>query len=136
MSVNLLVAALTCTVLLPAAEPSLNCRYSLSPVAAQHTAEGGLFRLRVTASHPQCPWTFTPASWVHVSASAVSPGSGTHGSGTHGAATHGSRDLTYELLPNFFEQPRVAKLRLETKSPDGSPVSVATLVVRQQGRGQ
>lgn len=126
MSVNLLVAALTCTVLLPAAEPSLNCRYSLSPVAAQHTAEGGLFRLRVTASHPQCPWTFTPASWVHVSASAVS----------HGAVTHGSRDLTYELLPNFFEQPRVAKLRLETKSPDGSPVSVATLVVRQQGRGQ
>ena len=106
---------------LPGAEPVLNCRYSLSPISAQHTAEGGLYRLRVTASHPQCPWTFTPASWVHVSAT---------------SAARGSMDLTYELLPNFFEQPRVAKLRLERKRTDGSPVPLATMIVRQQGRGQ
>ena len=124
----LLVAATSLAFCLSGAEPALNCRYSLSPISAQHTAEGGLFRLRVTASHPQCAWSFTPAAWVHVST--ASP------AGSSGMPAQGSRDLTYELLPNFFEQPRVAKLRLQTASADGSSVSVATLVVRQQGRGQ
>ena len=127
MIAYLLVAATSLTLCLSGAEPSLNCRYSLSPISAQHTAEGGLYRLRVTASHPQCAWTFSPASWVHVSTA----------SATHGPQpARGSMDLTYELLPNFFEQPRVAKLRLESPRGDGSPVPVATLVVRQQGRGQ
>ncbi|MBY0503262.1 MAG: hypothetical protein K2X03_05110 [Bryobacteraceae bacterium] len=123
-----LAAAVLFTISLAGAEPSLNCRYSFSPIAAQHTAEGGLYRLRVTASHPQCPWTVTPAAWVHVTAAPASQ--------KNGHMAHGSMDLTYELLPNFFEQPRVAKLRLETAGRDGSLIPVATVVVRQQGRGQ
>lgn len=121
MFVVRLVTAFTLILSASAAERSLNCRYALSPISAQHTAEGGIYRLRVTASHPDCSWTFTPAAWVHVST--ASP-------------KRGSMELTYELLPNFFEQPRVAKLRLETSNADGTAIPVATMVVRQQGRGQ
>lgn len=131
MNAFVLAMAATFAISFAGAEPPLNCRYSLSPISAQHSAEGGFFRLRVTASHPQCEWAFTPASWVHVSAT-PSP----NGSLAPVTRSHGSMDLTYELLPNFFEQPRVAKLHLETARRDGNVVPVATLVVRQQGRGQ
>ena len=127
MYVSVLAIAASFTLTLAGAEPPLNCRYSLSPISAQHSAEGGFFRLRVTASHPQCQWNFSPAAWVHVSA--ASPVGNPQ-------VSRGSMELTYELMPNFFEQPRVAKLHLESARPDGNSVPVATLVVRQQGRGQ
>ena len=126
MNLSLLAVAVSLTLTLAGAEPPLNCRYSLSSVSAQHSAEGGVYFLRVTASHPQCPWAFAPAPWVHVTAKDRSTGNQGH---------QGSMDLMYELQPNFFEQPRVAKLRLES-TRDGTAVPVATLIVRQQGRGQ
>ncbi len=121
MNVYLLTAAVSITLHLAGAEPPLNCRYSLSSISAQHSAEGGVYHVRLTTSHPDCPWMFAPAAWVHVTAK---------------APAQGSRDLMYELQPNFFEQPRVAKLRLERTRPDGNPLPLATLTVRQQGRGQ
>lgn len=121
MFLYLLVAAVSLVVPVAGAEPPLNCRYSLSPISAQHTAEGGVYHLRLTASHPQCQWAIKPAAWVHVNAK---------------SPARGSMDLMYELQPNFFEQPRVAKLRLEAARPDGQTLPVATLTVRQQGRGQ
>ncbi len=123
MNLSLLAIAVSLTLHLAGAEPPLNCRYSLSSVSAQHSAEGGVYFLRVTASHPQCPWAFAPAPWVHVTAKERSQ------------SHQGSMDLMYELQPNFFEQPRVAKLRLES-TRDGTVLPVATLTVRQQGRGQ
>ncbi len=126
MKIYLLAVATSLTLTLAGAEPPLNCRYSLSSVSAQHSAEGGVYFLRVTASHPQCPWAFAPAPWVHVTAKERATGNQGH---------QGSMDLMYELQPNFFEQPRVAKLRLET-TRDGNALPVATLIVRQQGRGQ
>ena len=126
MNLSLLAIAVSLTLYLAGAEPPLNCRYSLSSVSAQHSAEGGVYFLRVTASHPQCPWAFAPAPWVHVTAKERSTGNQGH---------QGSMDLMYELQPNFFEQPRVAKLRLES-TRDGTVFPVATLTVRQQGRGQ
>ena len=127
MNLSLLAVAVSLTLNLAGAEPPLNCRYSLSSVSAQHSAEGGVYFLRVTASHPQCPWAFAPAPWVHVTAKERPTGNQGH---------QGSMDLMYELQPNFFEQPRVAKLRLEGRRGDGSAPTVATLTVRQQGRGQ
>ncbi len=121
MFVYLLVTAVSLTLTLPGAEPPLNCRYSLSPISAQHVADGGVYRLRITTSHPQCQWAFQPVSWVHVNSK---------------SPARGSMELMYELQPNFFEQPRVAKLRLESSRPDGRRLPVATLTVRQQGRGQ
>ena len=131
MNLSLLAVAVSLTLNLAGAEPPLNCRYSLSSVSAQHSAEGGVYFLRVTASHPQCPWAFAPAPWVHVTAKERSTGNQSH----QGSGHQGSMDLMYELQPNFFEQPRVAKLRLES-TRDGTAVPVATLIVRQQGRGQ
>lgn len=121
MLTKLLVAIASLTFTLAGAEPPLNCRYSLSPITAQHAADGGIYRLRLTASHPQCQWTFSPAPWVHVNAK---------------PHARGSMDLMYELQPNFFEQPRVAKLRLATLRADGQQLPAVTLTVRQQGRGQ
>jgi hypothetical protein len=121
MNVYLLVAAVSLTIPLAGSEPPLNCRYSLSPIAAQHTAEGGVYRLRLTASHPECQWAFAGAAWVHVNAK---------------SPARGSMDLIYELQPNFFEQPRVAKVRLENLRADGGSQPAAVLTVRQQGRGQ
>ena len=126
MNLSLLAVAVSLTLTLAGAEPPLNCRYSISSISAQHSAEGGVYSLRVTASHPQCPWAFAPAPWVHVTAKERPTGNQGH---------QGSMDLMYELQPNFFEQPRVAKLRLES-TRDGTAVPVATLIVRQQGRGQ
>ena len=126
MNLSLLAIAVSLTLNLAGAEPPLNCRYSLSSVSAQHSAEGGVYFLRVTASHPQCPWAFAPAPWVHVTSKERSTGNQGH---------QGSMDLMYELQPNFFEQPRVAKLRLQS-TRDGTILPVATLTVRQQGRGQ
>ena len=126
MNLTLLAIAVSLILNVAGAEPPLNCRYSLSSVSAQHSAEGGVYFLRVTASHPQCPWAFAPAPWVHVTAKERSTGNQGH---------QGSMDLMYELQPNFFEQPRVAKLRLES-TRDGTVLPVATLTVRQQGRGQ
>ena len=102
------------------AEPPLNCRYTLSPVTAQHAAEGGMYHVRLTASHPDCTWAFAAAPWVHVNAK---------------SPARGSRELMYELQPNFFEQPRVAKVRLEGGRA-GTLQPAAILTVRQQGRGQ
>ena len=126
MNAYLLAAAVSLTFTLAGAEPPLHCRYSISSISAQHSAEGGVYFLRVTASHPQCPWAFAPAPWVHVNAKERSTGNQGH---------QGSMDLMYELQPNFFEQPRVAKVRLES-TRDGAAHPVATLIVRQQGRGQ
>lgn len=128
LNLYFLAVAASLTLKLAGAEPPLNCRYSLSSVSAQHSAEGGVYFLRVTASHPQCPWAFAPAPWVHVTAKERS-------TGNQGSGHQGSMDLMYELQPNFFEQPRVAKLRLESRR-DGTALPVATLTVRQQGRGQ
>ena len=120
MLLKVLVASLL-TIPLAAAEPPANCRYSLSPISAQHTAEGGVYHVRLTASHPQCAWSFASTSWVHVTAK---------------SPTRGSMDLMYELQPNFFERPRVAKVRLEGLRADGNSRPAAILTVRQQGRGQ
>ncbi len=121
MKLILLVAITSLNSLVFGGDAPSHCRYSLSPISAQHTAEGGVYHLRLTASHPQCQWTFTPASWVHVNAK---------------SPARGSMDLMYELQPNFFEQPRSTQLRLQTVRADGNPQPVATLTVRQLGRGQ
>jgi len=121
MTSYLLVASILLTIPLAAAEPQANCRYTLSPISAQHTAEGGVYRVRLTASHPECQWAFASSPWVHVTAK---------------SPARGSMDLLYELQPNFFEAPRVAKVRLESLRADGGSQPAAVLTVRQQGRGQ
>ena len=105
MLLKVLVASILLTIPLAAAEPPAHCRYSLSPISAQHAAEGGVYHVRLTASHPQCQWSFASTSWVHVNAK---------------SPARGSMDLMYELQPNFFERPRVARVRLEGLRADGN----------------
>ena len=53
MIAYLLAAAVLITFPVFGADPPLNCRYSLSPISAQHTADGGVYHMRLTTNHPQ-----------------------------------------------------------------------------------